>query len=181
MPVVFDATFMLLLFDENAGSPVDPSTGRPLTRVAERAQFLLSRLSDAQDEIIIPTPALAELLTGVANMAEVLGEIDRNRCFRIVPFGKRAAVEVALWTAEALRAGDKKAGEGKPWNKVKYDRQIVAIAKVEGATDIYSDDRGLKATAEQKGIRVIHMQDLELPPEEPQPSFRFDGDNATDG
>jgi len=180
MPVVFDATFLLLLFDESAGAPVDPATGSPLTRVAERAQFLLSRLSDACDTIIIPTPALAELLTGVADMARVLNEIDRNRHFRIVPFGKMAAVEVALWTAEAVRAGNKKAGESKPWNKVKYDRQIVAIARVESATVIYSDDRGLKATAEQKGVRVIHMADLELPPEQPQSSFRFDDDDTAD-
>ena len=39
-----------------------------------------------------------------------------------------------------MAEGNKKDGSGEPWAKIKYDRQIVAIAKVIGASAIYSDD-----------------------------------------
>lgn len=55
--------------------------------------------------------------------------------------------------------------------KLKFDRQIVAIAKVVGGTQIYSDDHGLKKVAERAGIDVVRLQDLPLPPEELQGNF----------
>ena len=48
------------------------------------------------------------------------------------PFGTRAAVEAAAAHREAMLAGDKREGSSASWAKVKFDRQIVAIAKVEG-------------------------------------------------
>jgi hypothetical protein len=58
--------------------------------------------------------------------------------------------------------------------KLKYDRQIVAIAIVTNASAIYSDDYGVKAIAGRSGIRVIRLADLELPPEEAQIPFQFE-------
>ena len=48
------------------------------------------------------------------------------------------------------------------WAKVKFDRQIVAIALVEGASAIYSDDRGVKVFGEIAGLRVVRIPDLPL-------------------
>lgn len=59
--------------------------------------------------------------------------------------------------------------------KVKYDRQIIGIAKVHQADAIYSDDRGLRTKAEAEGIRVIGLLEIALPPEEPQSKFPFEG------
>ncbi|MDA2934247.1 hypothetical protein MYX82_07875, partial [Acidobacteria bacterium AH-259-D05] len=47
---------------------------------------------------------------------------------------------------------------------VKFDRQIVAIAKVENAHTIYSDDDHLKSYGEKVGIKVVSVSDLPLPP-----------------
>jgi len=56
------------------------------------------------------------------------------------PFGVRAAVETAERLAAAIKAGDKREGEkAQPWEKLKFDRQIIAISLVEGATAIYSN------------------------------------------
>jgi hypothetical protein len=74
-------------------------------------------------------------------------------------------------TRAALEQGDKRGGVDAPWNKIKFDRQIVAVAKVAGVTAIYSDDRQLRAFAEQQGLRVMGLADLPLPrePELPLP------------
>jgi hypothetical protein len=47
---------------------------------------------------------------------------------------------------------------------VKFDRQIVAIAKVYKAHTIYSDDEDVKALAENAAMKVIPSWELPLPP-----------------
>ncbi len=66
-------------------------------------------------------------------------------------------------TRTALNAGDKRSGESAPWVKIKYDRQIVAIAKLAQADTIYTDDEGLRGFAEAQGLRVIKLAELPLP------------------
>jgi hypothetical protein len=85
---------------------------------------------------------------------------------RTRPFDDRAAVETAIMTREAIAAGDKRAGSDAPWQKVKVDRQIIAIARVESATRIYSDDRNLVAFAKRLGMDVISTWDLPTPERE---------------
>jgi hypothetical protein len=81
----------------------------------------------------------------------------------IEPFDEKAAIEVALMTKHAIDNGDKKAGSQESWTKVKYDRQIVAIAKVNGVTTIYTDDGGLKNFAITSGLRAIGLGELMIP------------------
>jgi hypothetical protein len=76
----------------------------------------------------------------------ILADVQRDKNFRIAEFGVRAAVEVANWTARAIADGDKREGVNSPWQKVKFDRQICAIGKVEGASAIYSDDDAVVST-----------------------------------
>jgi hypothetical protein len=40
------------------------------------------------------------------------------------------------------------------WAKVKFDRQIVAIAKVEKASMVYSDDEDVRKLAAAEGIPI---------------------------
>ena len=55
--------------------------------------------------------------------------------------------------------------------KIKFDRQIVAIAKVEGATAVYSDDKNVVAYAREAGLEGYRLADLPEPPEDPQHSL----------
>jgi hypothetical protein len=89
-----------------------------------------------------------------------------------MPFDTIAAVEAALMTRAALSTGDKRGGLGAPWAKVKFDRQIVAIAKVARATMIYSDDADVRTLAAAENIPVIGLAELPLPaqPELPLPT-----------
>jgi hypothetical protein len=102
---------------------------------------------------------------------EYLAQINARSAFRTVAFDERAAVEVAAMTKKAIDAGDKRGGADATWNKIKYDRQIVAIAKVEGATALYSDDSGVRAFANGVGLTVIGSWELPLPPEDPPTLF----------
>jgi hypothetical protein len=54
---------------------------------------------------------------------------------------------------------------------MKFDRQVVAIALVNGATVLYSDDDGVAKFAAGCGLKVKRVIDLPVPAS--QESFRF--------
>jgi len=125
--------------------PNHPQTSEPVERYRDRVDHLVTHLEQNRTKIIIPTPALSEILVraGAAG-PEYLAQINSQSVFRIVAFDERDAVEVAAMTRKAIdSSGDKRGGVDGTWNKIKYDRQIVAIAKVEGVTALYSDDLGI--------------------------------------
>ncbi|CCE00667.1 hypothetical protein BRAS3809_360011 [Bradyrhizobium sp. STM 3809] len=105
---------------------------------------------------------------GAAASQQIVEELQKYAVFSIEPFDTRAALEAAAMSREAIAGGNKKANSTAPWQKVKYDRQIVAIAKVHGATEIYSDDTGIIALGERAKIKVVRLKDLSLPPESDQ-------------
>jgi len=80
---------------------------------------------------------------------------------------------------KADAAGDKKAGSDQRWQVAKVDRQLVAVAKVNGVSCIYSDDRGVRAMAASAGIQCKGIDDLPTPPINPQADLAFDAP-ATD-
>jgi predicted nucleic acid-binding protein len=165
MPVVFDTTFLALLYGPLPQPPLDPRTNVPVTRAADRVEHLVAHLTNTQTRILIPTPVLCELLCKGAgqDQIDIFGTSSR---FQIVPFDVRAAVEAASAIRAALSRGDKRSGRSKatPWSKVKFDRQIVAIAKTRNATHIYSDDEDIAAYAADSDIDVITVADLDVPP-----------------
>jgi hypothetical protein len=55
-----------------------------------------------------------------------------------------------------------------------FARQIVAIAAVEGARAVYSDDTALRGYAIEAGMEAYQLADLPLPPENPQQALAFD-------
>ncbi|MCV9962590.1 hypothetical protein OIU34_11840 [Pararhizobium sp. BT-229] len=162
--VVFDATTILLMLAPNeAGIPTD-SSGNPITFPTERIDGLLEDLAKNKVRIVIPTPALSEALVraGGSGGAAHIAKLRSSKHFLIEAFDDRAALEVAIWTKSAIDAGDKKGGSDDTWAKVKYDRQIVAIAKVAGATTIYTNDRNLCSFAFGRGIKAIGVHELPL-------------------
>jgi hypothetical protein len=47
--------------------------------------------------------------------------------------------------------------------KIKFDRQIVAISKVAGASKIYSEDEGLRRVAAREGLTALGVADIQIP------------------
>jgi predicted nucleic acid-binding protein len=167
--VVLDATMLLLLLRPGVSAPLDPDTGNPVEHAEERIAELVSGLEKAKIGIVIPTPALSELLVHAGTAGpELVRQITRSAAFRLAPFDTLAAIEVAEMTRGAVATGDKRNGASGPWAKIKYDRQIVAIAKVAHADTIYTDDEGLRGFAEAQGLRVIRLAELPLPAERAQ-------------
>ena len=167
MIVAFDASTLVYVFNEKAGAPPDPNTGQPVTRCADRIRFLLQTIERERGKIVIPTPALAEVLVRAEKAApEYLAEFDRNRYFKLASFDKRAMIEFVAMERERLGNAKGSAKTARP--KAKFDQQIVAIAKVENATTIYSDDGDVKTLATRHEIEVVGIAQLPLPPEDAQ-------------
>lgn len=160
--VVIDATMLLLML--NPGTAVPGGVDRP----KERIDFLVAQLDKAKTKIIIPTPALGEALVraGAEASQRIVEYLQRYSVFSIESFDTRASIEVAAMSREAK--GSKKGSSDATWAKVKYDRQIVAIAKVHGATTIYSDDGDIGTLGKRAKINVVGLAELSLPPQKAQ-------------
>lgn len=163
--VVIDATIILLLLRPGILVPLG-SDGVAIEHPKERIEHLVSELERAKTKIIIPTPALSEVLVraGAVASQQIVDRLSKHAAFSIEPFDTRAAIEVAAMTREELDSGNgKRGGSAAVWAKVKYDRQIVAIAKVNSASTIYSDDGDIKRIASRSKITVKGLADLPLP------------------
>jgi predicted nucleic acid-binding protein len=148
-----------------------PDVGAPagVARALDRIAFLIDQLEKAKETLLIPTPALAEVLVRAGGgAADLIEKISKYAVFKIEPFDTRAAIEVAAMTRTAIDGGKKKASTVSTWAKLKYDRQIVAIAVVTQNKVIYSNDRDIRALAKKAKIECIGLADLPLPLEDPQ-------------
>ena len=162
--VTIDNTTLALLLHPKAKAPNDPQTNQPLQKARERIEQLISDL-DAEDErVIVPTPVLAELLILAGSEGpQYLEAIQDSKTLLIRGFDERAAIELAAIELADRGKSGKKGGLDAPWQKVKFDRQIVAIAKVNGARSIYSDDRDVRAFGSKAGLKVISTWELPIP------------------
>lgn len=127
--IALDTTALSLLFLPDARIP-SGKTGKPIEFARERMSYLVDRSAKANDVILIPTPALSELFVKLDQdrINALLKEFRGSRWFRIGSFDEAAAVEAGVRTAKAISDGDKRGGLAATWAKVKFDRQILAIA-----------------------------------------------------
>jgi hypothetical protein len=123
---------------------------------------------DIKNDVIgVPTPAMAEVLvragSGRAKYVKVLSDTWK---FQLLPFDSRAAIEASELIAKVKSNKE----HWDTWAKVKFDIQIVSIAKAEGCNIIYSDDIDIEKYASRLKIKVVRICDLPLPPPpEPEP------------
>jgi predicted nucleic acid-binding protein len=170
--VVFDASIIVYVIDDRAKPPVDRANFKPVDRCRERVSHLLQFLQEQNAKIVIPTPALAEVLVKAAKGGpEYLRIWSTSRHFRIAAFDQRAAVEFAARQAERIAGGGRPPAATRA--KAKFDDQIVAIAAVEGATMIYSDDEDIAKLAAGR-FEVITISALPLPPQSAQGRLPFE-------
>jgi predicted nucleic acid-binding protein len=165
--VSMDAGYLGLLLHPDAKPPLDPATKKLLIRPQDRIEKLVDDLHAANERVVIPTPALSEFLVLAGNdLQQYLAEFTNQPSFRIQPFDLMAAIELAAMEILAKARGGKRlpAPADTPWQKVKYDRQIVAISKVHKVHTIYSNDDHVRVIAEDVGIKVVPCWELPLPP-----------------
>jgi predicted nucleic acid-binding protein len=155
--VAFDAGILVKLFSKKASED------------KQKLDYLVATLEKTKDRVLIPTPALSEYLVKAGAAATtVLEELRKSSVFRIAPFDARAAIECSLAIKRDLDTRDKRGGTAAPWQKVKFDQQIVAIAKAHGATKLYTEDADVKTHASRAGIQAFSVKDLPLPPDAAQ-------------
>ena len=164
MILVVDSSALVFLINPDAIPPIDPATGSLLEHGRQRIAQLVEGLT-SNDTIVVPTPVLAELLIKAEEAGpDLFAALNALARIRIEPFDERAAIELAAMTREAIAGGDKRSGSDEPWQKVKFDRQIVAIARMLGANCLYADDKGLVKFARSVGLDVVSTWELPLPP-----------------
>jgi len=165
--VVFGANFRIFCLDPKIAGGIGSNP---------RIDHLVATIQKTGERIVVPTPALSELLVKAGDAGpEYLNIIARSKFFRVAEFGERAAVEAAALTRDAKSQGAKRgATPGSTWEKVKFDRQIVAIALVVGAATIYTTDEQLARHATAAGIVAIALDDLPEPTVPPQIEMRLD-------
>lgn len=139
-----------------------------------RLRALVERVSKEKSFIGIPTPTLAEFLVKTDDASDaMLRSMERTSSLRILPFDRKAAYQCALLDREARKRGSKRGGDTQqPYQKVKVDWQIVAIALSNGAELVVSGDAGVLSIARAAGLTALRIADLPLPAEaRQQPLF----------
>jgi len=134
---------------------VDASFLRAFLQSANRTpeiSKLIEALSSEHAKVIVPTPALAQVLTHSPGKAESwMRTLNTYSCFQVRPFDDKASFELTQLLGESA-SGLR--------DILRFDRQIVAIAKVYGASVLYADDEQVIEFAEACGIRSKRLKDL---------------------
>ena len=167
MVVVFDATMLSLLLHQTARLPCFPGTKTQIVDARERIETLLTELAKQNATILVPAPALTEFLCLVDEAGPgYLKTINKKSSFEVAPFDEKAAIEAAEIIKKLRKDFGHKSGpqSDEPWQKVKVDQQIVAIAKAENVDCLYTADGGMVNTAKALKVPATGLWDLPLPP-----------------
>jgi predicted nucleic acid-binding protein len=157
LKVAFDSTFLALLFNRNSRASV--------ANAADLVDELLDSLNTQKAKIIIPAPSLTEILLKATKSGTLyLEKLKEFSCFQIKPFDEKSAVELASIFVSSIGKRRKKKDVEK--TKVTFDRQIVAIAKVHGAQQMYSDDEEVRLLAKECGLDAFGFADLKTSPKQ---------------
>lgn len=163
MTAALDTSVLLYLLNDKTPPPKDKNTGLIVEGCSERVAFLISRLDKAKRNLIVPSPVLAEAFTRAALAGpEYLSIIEREKSLRVADFNKLAAIEAAAIMQSIYTNGGKPAGNDAR-SKLKFDVMIFAIARVNGASTIYSDDNDIAQLGKRYSVEVIGIGDLPLP------------------
>lgn len=140
-----------------------------------RIQGLVVDLVASKTVIGIPAPAWAEYLCGAdLATAGVIQALRRRRTVRVLPFDEAAAFELSFIHRGAIQFGSKKGAANAPWQQIKTDRQILAIARVHQAAVIYTDDEKLALEAQRLNVSVKFVEDIPLKPQQTKLDLTFD-------
>lgn len=169
--VIFDTNFFSWFCDR--ASPVAFVPEDEDDSLETRFDLMLSSLEEQGAEVMIPSTVLAEILCASRiNQESALNTLNQETVFRIVGFGQKAAEEFGkLFRGYNRTSTDR--------NVLKFDLQILAIAKTEAVDVIYSSDSGLQKQAQKIGIKTYSFQTLPRPPRPAQASFQLFPVNKT--
>lgn len=155
MPTVIDANVLAALFTRN-----------PVDRRDARIRGLINDTRANRERLIIPAPVLAEFSVKATN--EEIDFIVSQNTFQIVPFDAVAALECGFMIRKVFSTESKN-----DRHKIKFDLQILAIAKAARATRLISNDKQLCSRAKSIDIQAIATLELPIPESEKQLPLHF--------
>ncbi|MDR0564232.1 MAG: PIN domain-containing protein [Azoarcus sp.] len=133
----------------------------------EQIQSFVNAIKKARGQILIPAPVFAEFAVK-ANEDEIQ-EILNDRTFVIADFNKKSALECSfILRNELVKKRNKKENK----IKVKFDVQILSIAKANEAEVLITDDTHLINLASKHGVLTKTVNNL--PPPDPVQEYLFD-------
>lgn len=161
MRIIFDTNILVqALTGMKAGFKLtDPDTGVEVPDPERRIEALIDLVENSHGSIIIPTPVLAEYLVGIdkKDHQSHISIIQKRSCFEIASFDEIAAYECAQMPSmrelKAMMASDTA-------NKVKFDRQIISIAKSLNVDEIWTHDIGVFKRCKEMGVVVKSLADI---------------------
>lgn len=172
-PIAVDTSALTILLNPNARIPADPQSGEPISYARDRILGFVARIEKERRKLVIPTPVVAELLTAIGpNTADYLRVINRKAVFQVLPFDEISAIELAFLNRDVFASSDQKTG-AEPWQKMKVDRQIIAVTKVAKCGAILTGDRGLASRAKLCNIEPLSIADLPVPDQARQHEMDF--------
>lgn len=151
-------------------------------RILLRLENLLDTVSKTGGRVVLPTPAISELLVRAEEGGSAwLSAVQRRSSVLVAAFDIRAAAECAMIHRSAVQRGNKRFGTkpGEAYQKIKVDRQIAAIAIVAGADLVVTGDEGLMAVCAHMGLKAKRVEELEFPPSAAQMKIDYQAPEQT--
>jgi len=160
--ILIDTSVLAYLIYPDAPAPEDPATGHSVSNCKERLEHFIS--THQKTKVLVPTPTYAEFLVKAgARQDEIMELFRKTSAIKVVPFDEACAIECAALEQEARLSGDKRAGSTADWQKVKFDRQILAVGLFHSVSAVYTDDKGIRALASRAGLPAFGIADMPLP------------------
>ncbi|HHP1489061.1 TPA: type II toxin-antitoxin system VapC family toxin [Klebsiella pneumoniae] len=141
----------------------NPENGMEIPDPMRRVEALIDMVESSGGAVIIPTPVLAEYLVGIDKKDHQthLNLIQRQSCFEIASFDEISAIECAqMPSIKELKLMMK----SDTASKVKFDRQIISIAKALNVDEVWTHDKGVFNRCKEMGIVVKSLADIDLAP-----------------
>jgi len=185
--IIVDTNILIALMKKN--SPRANLLGEdgftPVENLELRARALLDHIERSGGTIVIPTPVLAEYLLGIdgeKNKHSQIAQISSMNCFEIISFEELAAIECSLLPSlHEFKQFAKQIDSNQTANKIRFDRQIISIAKANGINEIWSCDGEVIKKGREVGIEVKSIEEMmPIPLSDQFPLNFLDNTPATD-
>lgn len=168
MRICIDSNCFAKLIDHASGELYDAKK-QSISYSKERLDYFIS---SNRPQIILPTLIYCELLMISTVEDKFLDEyLASNAEFISAAYDVRAASIHAQIEKPLVQKNNKKAGRDENMNRLKFDRQILAIAKKFSVDYVITSDAGMVKDALRYGIQTKCVSTMDLPPDIKQPSL----------
>lgn len=170
MRICIDSNYFAVLIDQATGDIRDRNNN-----VIEFArERLLHFIKENTAEIILPSPVYSELLLISSVTADLLDKyLGNNGRFITCPYDVRSARILAEVEKPELTKGNKRSDRTETMARLKFDRQILSIAKRNNTEVIITSDKGFIKDACRYDLKTMCATEMELPPNIVQPKLNL--------